>query len=288
MPDDVLSLGALTCFIESVVQRSPLNRLVHIDGSPMFGQPLIGVADGDDPLFEQYKTIIGPHHLMPRAFLAPAATAPCGLQPSDPVRVLCWVLPISAQTRHSNAVATTEPSMRWAHTRYYGEMFNDELRHEVKRYVSERGAIAVDPATSPLSRTIRGIQGGPSSTWSERHALYAAGLGTFGLCGGFLTPAGKAMRCGSVVVNLPLPVSPRRHTSHTAACAYLDHGACGDCMRRCPAHAIGPAGHNKGACQRYQDVALRHLRESYGVPVTGCGLCQTGVPCESCLPDSSG
>lgn len=283
MTDDALSIEALTTFVESVVRCSPLNRLVHIDDSPIFDAPLTGVADGDDPLFEQYKTIIGPHHLMPREVLASVARS-CALRSSDPVRVLCWVLPITVQTRLSNAMMTTEPSRRWAHTRHYGELFNNELRSELERYVNEHGACAVAPATSPLFRIVSDVPGGPSSAWSERHALYAAGLGTFGLCDGFITPVGKAMRCGSVVVNLPLPVSTRQHTSHTAACTYLDHGACGDCMARCPADAIGPTGHDKSACKRYQDETLRPLREAYGVPITGCGLCQTAVQCESRQP----
>jgi epoxyqueuosine reductase QueG len=40
-----------------------------------------------------------------------------------------------------------------------------------------------------------------SSNWSERHAAYTAGLGTFGLCDGLITPLGKAMRVGEGVRN---------------------------------------------------------------------------------------
>ena len=39
---------------------------------------------------------------------------------------------------------------------------------------------------------------GMASCWSERHAAFVSGLGTFGLCDGLITPVGKAMRCGSV------------------------------------------------------------------------------------------
>ena len=51
--------------IEGFVASSPLNRLQRIDGSPMFDAPLVGIADGYDPLFEQYKQIIGSFHLTP-------------------------------------------------------------------------------------------------------------------------------------------------------------------------------------------------------------------------------
>ena len=46
---------------------------------------------------------------------------------------------------------------------------------------------------------------GFASTWSERHAAYASGLGTFGLSDGLITPRGQAMRCGSVVARIAVP-----------------------------------------------------------------------------------
>ena len=283
MESEALSLEELAAFTRAVVANSPSNRLAHIDGRPVFDTPMVGVADGDDPLFTRYKDIIGSHHLTPREVLSSLVPRYAQGAPVT-IRVLCWVLPISARTKQDNAAMTKEPSQSWAHTRHYGELFNNELRAEVELYVRERGGTAVAPATSPLFRTARDMPGGPSSTWSERHALYAAGLGTFGLCDGFLTPVGKAMRCGSIVTDVPLRVTPRRYHSRTEACAYLERGTCGVCMARCPVGAIGPSGHDKNACAHYQDETLHPLRDAYGVPITGCGLCQTGVPCESELP----
>ena len=43
-------------FIKTLVRSSPLNRLDAFDGTHIFDDPLIGFADGDDPLFEEYKT----------------------------------------------------------------------------------------------------------------------------------------------------------------------------------------------------------------------------------------
>ncbi len=88
MPRDALSLGHITAFITSHVRNSPANRLSLIDGARIFDAPLVGVADGDDPLFIAYKEIIGPHHLLPRDLLAQAA--PRDSQgPTDPIRVIC-------------------------------------------------------------------------------------------------------------------------------------------------------------------------------------------------------
>jgi len=277
-----LTLDSLVHFIHSQVGESTSNRLTLIDGSAIFEQPLVGIADGDDPIFEDYKSIIGLHHQMPREVLAANGFT---ATEHTPVRVVSWILPIAKRTRESNARMTSEPSQRWTHTRHYGEIFNDELRRAVQQRVRDAGAVAVSPAVSDGFRVVRGVSGGPTSTWSERHAAYAAGLGTFGLCDGFLTPVGKAMRCGSVVVAIDLPVSVRRFKSHMAACPYMVDGSCGECMQRCPAGAIGAHGHDKLKCDAFQDGPLRPLRERYGVAITGCGLCQTGVPCESGLPD---
>ena len=284
--DNPLSLPSLAAFIRTMTRDSSGNRLQHFDDSPIFDEPLVAVADGDDPLFEEYKRVIGSHHFTPREMLVLSQQANGRSTDADlaHIRVICWVLPITEATRQSNAAMTSEPSRRWAHTRYYGEQFNNELRRAVEQYVRKHGALAIAPVVSPFFQSLRGTPDGPSSTWSERHALFAAGLGTFGLCDGFLTAAGKAMRCGSVVVNVPLPVAARPYSSHREACVYFTQGTCGDCQSRCPAGAIGPNGHDKDKCDRYQEETLRPFRERYSVAITGCGLCQTAVPCESCLP----
>ena len=274
-------LASLICFIESHVHESEANRLTHIDNSAIFEKPIVGVANGDDPLFSEYKRIIGPHHMTPREALASDAPSVAAF---NDVRVVSWILPVAKRTKVSNTAMSTRPSKRWAHTRNYGEGFNDELRRAVEQHLREAGSCAVAPALADGFKVLRGLPGGPTSSWSERHVAYVAGLGAFGLCDGFLTPVGKAIRCGSVVVAADLPVTPRVYNSHHAACPYLVDGSCGECIARCPAGAIGPDGHDKEKCDEYQSVSLRPLRHRYSVFITGCGLCQTGVPCESGLP----
>jgi epoxyqueuosine reductase len=61
---------------------------------------------------------------------------------------------------------------------------------------------------------------------------------------------------------------------------------CGLCIERCPAGAITNSGHDKVKCQQYlKDIGYRP-KENYHIvkSVAGCGLCQTGVPCEAANP----
>ena len=284
---------SLCAIIEEQLLTHPLNRLSHLDGGYIFERPLVGVADGDDPLFQQYKTIIGDFHLTPREELTRAQAESAGTAHAalDTIRVVGWILPIAEATRAGNRVQADRPSSAWAHTRTHGEHFNDALRQHVVDVLRGAGYLAVAPVLEPYFRILsEGPARPPASVWSERHVMYAAGLGTFGLSDGFITPRGMAMRCGSVVTNLPLTVTPRRYTSHTANCLYLAEGICGECVARCPAGAITrEGGHDKQKCQAYSYGTLRPLLEEYGLAeeraaAVGCGLCQTGVPCEAGIP----
>ena len=60
---------------------------------------------------------------------------------------------------------------------------------------------------------------------------------------------------------------------------------CKTCATRCPAGAITAKGHDKDKCSEYSyGVIRRDKNKEYGVTITGCGLCQTKVPCEFEIP----
>jgi epoxyqueuosine reductase len=259
------------------VRDNPGNRLQRIDNTPIFDAPLVGYAAGDDPLFAEYKRIIGPFHLTPHEAL--------GADAGDPLSVVCWALPITEATRASNRSQIKEPSQRWAHTRNDGQKFCDTVYEFVVSLLNDAGYRAIAPQMSPQFRIhSEGIPGAPASSWSERHILYAAGMGTFSLSDGFITPKGIAMRCGSVVTDMPLMPTPRTATHHYANCLYYANGRCGVCIARCPAGAITRDGHDKQRCSVYMDREFASLRKEYEVDISGCGLCQTDVPCEFAIP----
>jgi epoxyqueuosine reductase QueG len=55
-------------------------------------------------------------------------------------------------------------------------------------------------------------------------------------------------------------------------------------VKRCPAGAITERGHDKDRCKEYSDSKKPVIKKLYGIDIYGCGLCQTGVPCESRNP----
>src|SRR5690606_4519617 len=117
-------------------------------------------------------------------------------------------------------------------------LFNEALRAYVAERLTKVGHLAVAPTLSPNFKTVKSENYGLASTFSERHAAYAAGLGTFGLCDGLITAKGKAMRCGSVVARIQIPSTPRPYDDHHAYCLFYSKGTCGVCITRCPGGAV--------------------------------------------------
>jgi epoxyqueuosine reductase len=265
--------------ITRFVRESPANRFPESENN-YFDEPLVGFASIGDPLFVQYKRIIGDYHLTPLELLESA----CGPLPEKQGTVVCWILPITASTLASNRGQERWPSREWAFTRTHGEAFNNLLREHMVKFLDAMGQRTVAPLLAKAWHTVE-TGAGPSSTWSERHAAYAAGLGTFSLNDGFITKKGMAHRCGSVITDLVLPPSPRPYGDRAENCLFCREGTCGACIARCPANAISRDGHDKKKCYLYLSREITDaVGKQYGVNALGCGLCQTGVPCESAIP----
>jgi epoxyqueuosine reductase len=276
--------GAVRDEIVRFVLESPENRHREGDGR-YFDEPLVGFASAVDPLFTEYKTVIGPFHRTPTEWMTTGPDA----QDTPGGTVICWILPVTRATRESNRRERVLPSREWAHTRNYGEEFNNLLRLHVVAFLSGHGHRAIAPAISPDWKRIDDSPKGIASTWSERHAAYAAGLGTFSLNDGLITERGIAHRCGSVITDLVLPPTKRSATDPRENCLHFREGSCGICIDRCPAGAISLEGHDKPKCRAYVygDIP-RAVAERFQVSEIGCGLCQTMVPCEGGIPRSKG
>jgi len=272
--------------IKEFVNRSPENTLKNRANEKAWEDPLVGFSKGDDALYQEYKEYVGGFHWTPLEIFA--MTFPSVEVSANDLTVISWVLPQTEATKSDNRKEATYPSERWARARMFGEEVNIKLAKHVVATLQEAGFRAVAPSLlSPSFKWMDSERYTIASTWSERHAAYTSGLGTFGLCDGLITAKGKAMRCGSVVANIKIPYTKRPYQDHHAYCLFFSKRTCGKCIERCPAGALTPAGHDKVKCRSYIFPNVKdYVKSHFGFEGYGCGLCQTGVPCESKIPSA--
>ncbi len=269
--------------IRDFINTSPENTLKNKENEKAWVDPLVGFSRGDDPLYREFKERIGDFYWKPVEIFN--LTFPEVIVKPRELTVISWVLPQTELTKADNRKETTYPAERWARARIFGEEVNERLRAHVVATLQQAGIKAIAPMLSPHWKRKTSERYGYASTWSERHAAYASGLGTFGLCDGLITPKGKAMRCGSVVAHIDVTPTQRPYEDHRAYCLFFTEGICGKCIPRCPVGAITETGHDKVKCGEHIRRATReYVNSHYGFDGYGCGLCQTEVPCESKIP----
>jgi epoxyqueuosine reductase len=266
LPDNLKVIEAINTYINN----DHGNRLP--DGQRIFEEALVGFAAASDPIFETFlqDDIIGPFYCCPESWLPGAMS------------VVVYFLPFSEHVRRSN-YGGPPPSVEWLHARFLGESFNEKLRHYLVTVLENEGGQAVAPI---LNSNYNADYKVLSSNWSERHAAYVAGLGSFGLHRGLITAKGVAGRFGSVITSLPFKATPRSKGSHFQNCPFLVDGSCGACINRCPVGAITTEGKDKSKCHHYMFIYdnVKEMREAFGYKHSVCGKCQINVPCEDLIP----
>lgn len=254
---DLISIASL---LSGFTRESALNRVEKLDNLYIFDEPLVGIADAEDPLFSKLKSddVIGPHHLAPKEWMPEAGT------------VISYFLPFSLKVRRANRLNDGMPAIEWLYGRVEGEMFNNALRKFLVDKFNEEGIKAIAPSLDSRYKSE-----GYSSNWSERHVAFIAGLGTFNLSKAVITEKGCAGRFGSIIIDQSLQPKER---PYEGIYEYCDN--CGACMQRCPVKAISKNGKEHPPCEKF----LKEFTAKRFVPRYGCGKCQTDVPCESCIP----
>ena len=278
--------------IKNFIRENDQNRRTEPGHGRYWEEPLVGFASWKDPLFEEYKKIIGSFHFTPKEIIRNALKNKGVHFPGlefEEISIISWVLPTPEDTRRSNRKEGQFPSKLWAYAKDFGEICNNGLRKYITDYLENLGYLAVAPILSPVFRLFKDGKVGWTSNWSERHIAYACGLGTFGLSDGFISPKGIALRMGSVVTTLKLTPSGRTYRSYRENCLLFRNQKCGKCIRRCPAGAITEEGHDKNKCREYmnsESFKAKYLEYELQTTPSACGLCQTGVPCEFEIPKS--
>lgn len=246
-----------------------------VAGLKLFDAPSVGFGSADDPLFKEYKDpkAIGPWHMAPREWFPEGRT------------VVSVFFPFTEEIRAGNRKQTDGPSPGWLHGRIEGQKWLFAFVSALKDRLAAEGAESCIPSLDPRWFQIRkGAEVSEydcadgrtyGSNWSERHAAFVCGHGTFGLSKGIITERGMAGRFTSIIISQYLDPDRRKYSDIYEWCVM-----CGECAKRCPAGAITTEkGKDHVPCHGFlEDTKVRFS------PRYGCGLCQTGVPCESRAP----
>jgi epoxyqueuosine reductase len=278
----IISHQFIIDLIQQFIAASPLNSMQDESGEPAWDSALVGFSSGADQIWQQYKEYIGAFHWTPWEVFN--QHRPEENVSAEQLTVVSWILPQRKKVRDANRRADKYPAEEWARIRVYGEEFNVALRKHITGSLEEAGFPAVAPMLVPNWTIVKSQRFSYASSWSERHAAFAAGLGTFGLCDGLITAKGKAMRAGSIVARISLEPTPRYYTGHHDYCLFYAEGTCGKCIDRCPARAITESGHDKEKCRQHLVRSREYVKKTYNFEGYGCGLCQVGVPCEAGIP----
>jgi epoxyqueuosine reductase len=284
-----IDAAQITTLIKDYVNTAPTNSIKDEGNLRIWDEPLVGFSMGSDPIYQFYKDSIASFHWTPlEAFNI--AYPNIAVKPEE-LAVISFVLPHTEPIKKDQREKMLILSEKWIKARYYGGLFIDELSNHVADVLTKSGHQAFVPfllndiiKSYVTKEKEKWYRNGFAVNWSERHAAYASGLGTFGLCDGLITEVGKAIRCGSVIAKISIPATPRPYNDHHAYCLYFSKGTCGKCIERCPAGTITKQGHDKMACHKENWVSWEYANKILGFDSYGCGFCQTGVPCESGIP----
>ncbi|MDR2785067.1 MAG: 4Fe-4S binding protein [Treponema sp.] len=265
---------ALTAYINAAPGNFVDGKIAlrpELAGMRIFDEPVFGFGSAEDPLFEELKKpgVIGGHFLHPREWLGGGKT------------VITLFLPFTRAVRAANRLNPDWPADEWLHGRIEGQTFTGELCRYAAGLLEAEGRRCVVPlldprfsAKSPVSED-KNNEAFFTSNWSERHAAYICGLGTFGLSRGLITSRGVAGRFASLITDWELAPLERAYTGIYDYCS-----RCGACVKNCPAGAISPEqGKRHAPCSAFLDRVMEKHRPRYG-----CGKCQTAVPCEGGIP----
>lgn len=256
------------------IKTSELNYISKDDaiseelvGMKIFEEPLFAFGSADDENFKLLKdsNAIGEHFLLPNEWLPNAKT------------VITFFLPFTDEVIKGNKKDKKWPSNQWLHGRIEGQILVKNLCLVINSKLNEANYESIIPTldnrfwSSTESETKKSF----SSNWSERHAAFICGLGTFGLSKGIITEKGMAGRLGSIITKLQLRPDDKNYTDIYEYCTM-----CGACVKTCPVDAISIInGKDHKKCSNFLDLTSEKFKPRYG-----CGKCQVSVPCERKIP----
>ena len=296
----------LTNVIKRYVAESPLNCMPALDYQPMYDEPLVAFADGDDPAFQALKESAGEYLLTPRELLEGHLATLIGRPPKDVrhVSVISMALPMHRGTRLEERRTRHGCSLHFNYTRFIGGQlpfipssgFLDRLMQYLESFLIRLDHLAIAPSQSGIwnqrFKRAKATCRTAISNWSERHVAEIAGLGTFGLSGNIITARGIAVNLTSVICNVALTPTRSGDAPVTPHCLFYRERTCRQCVQRCPGGAITERGRDALKCHSYSMYEVPRIMSEEGRSdeqmgfYFPCGKCMVNVPCEDRVPPS--
>lgn len=225
-------------------------------------EPIVGFADSENDLFYLYREMIDENYLIPKDILPGART------------VVSYFIPFTEKLVRTNYKGDA-PSREWA----VAYLETNKLLKDLGEYLIEKldkiGAGAnMARFESPGFDTDKVI-----SYWSQRHAAYAAGLGTFGLNNMLITDKGCCGRFGSIVTDAVIEPNP---VLKQERCLYKYNSTCKKCVDACPSKALEINGFDRHKCY---ELLLEYDKMFSDLEMTDvCGKCVAMIPCSFINP----
>lgn len=198
------------CPGNQIIEENAVNA--DVIGISLYDVPLVGIGSAQDALWEKYREegIIGPWFMTPEDWMPEAKT------------VISMFFPFTEEVKASNRCCTDGPSSEWLHGRIEGQAYLGNFAKEMCAFLENKGIRCCVPFQDSRFRKIIAGKGMPEysdvskqtfgSNWSERHAAYVCGLGTFGLSKGLITERGMAGRFLSFIIDTEIGPDPRPYT----------------------------------------------------------------------------
>lgn len=238
---------------------------------PVLDAPLIGFASADNPLFETFRRdeVIGSQWRAPKEWMPEAKS------------VVVFFFPVSSAIRTRHRAAKTPTNEAW-NNGYgkHGQILNafiEGLTAELESLGIHYHIPTKDPAFKIEQHPV--MSGGKedvhySTSWSNRHVAFAAGLGTFGVHRHLITKSGCSGVLASMILDCEMEPTASEYKDPYENCIH-----CGACVNRCPAGAITLENlRNLKECRTYAATLRKENDPGY------CGKCLVGIPCEYVKP----
>lgn len=229
-------------------------------------EPVIGVADAEDPLYKELKKIISPTHALP-SDIVPGARS-----------VIVFFVPFAKEIAVSN-IPEEESSREWD----YAYIETNQMLRDLTGYLYEK-ITEMGYHASNLPPTYNYDQEKLISDWSHRSSAYIAGIVTFGINNMLITEKGCCGRIASVITDWVIPPDSRPEEEY---CLYKAKGICGKCISRCVNNAFsikdGEVIYDRYKCN--EQIYEKIIPQWPIGPGDTCGKCMCGIPCSFVKPD---